>query len=52
MSVHQLDVLHFWVLGAVAIVADYIGHKLDLGGAYTTWILMVWSLFSAYVFLL
>ncbi len=48
----QKVVLALWILGFVCIVMDYIGQKIELGGAYTIWIAFVWTAISSLLFVL
>ena len=48
----QKVVLALWILGCVCIVMDYIGQKIELGGAYTIWIAFVWTAISSLLFVL
>ncbi|WP_305180090.1 hypothetical protein [Faecalibaculum rodentium] len=43
----QKIVLVVWILGFVFIACDYVGQKIEMGGAYTIWILLVWTAVSA-----
>lgn len=48
----QKIVLTFWIMGFVCVSVDWIAQKIGFDGAYTIWILTVWTIFSVSLFLL